>query len=55
MSQDEGTMPPDLCISETDSAGRTVTWVATEAIGSMESHRRMLELLFSPELRGADV
>jgi hypothetical protein len=46
--EDESSAP--LSISEADSEGSTVTWVAAEGVGSLEAHRRMLELLFSPRL-----
>lgn len=46
--EDGASAPPSL--SDTDTEGNTVTWLAAEGAGSVEAHRRMLELLFSPTL-----
>jgi hypothetical protein len=43
---------PPVQWSDTDSEGNSVTWIATDALGSLEAHRRMLELLFSPVAGG---
>lgn len=50
MSDLEDSAPVPVSISEADSEGNRVTWVAAEGLGSVETHRRMLELLFSPRL-----
>lgn len=52
MSEPANLPPAPRSISDVDSAGNKVTWVAVDGLAAAEAHRRMLELLFAPRLRG---